>query len=187
MKKVVILLGSLLTAASVALGGYIFYARANQPEPDKLSNGNINVMLARPDNWRQIASGPVISAEEMRIIDGSTATIPITAELLRQFYDFSDYMVQNSYEVHHSTTHSAYENLIVGNEKVDVKLILVTPPSAEELALAEQNGVELELVPVATDGFVFITHKNNPVDSLTAEQIRDIYGAGSTITNWKQV
>jgi len=191
MKKAVILLGSLLTAASLALGGYIFYARANQPEPDKTGNSNINVMLARPDNWRQIAAGPVISRSELSgIIDGSTATIPITAELLRQFYGLTDAEVQGSPEVQHATTHTAYECLLnpVYREKISPGLILVTPPSAEELALAEQNGVEMELVPVAADGFVFITHKDNPVDSLTVKQIRDIYrAAAGTITNWSQV
>jgi phosphate transport system substrate-binding protein len=39
--------------------------------------------------------------------------------------------------------------------------------------------------PVCRDAFVFITGKGNPVDSLTLEQVRDIFSG--KITNWKQV
>lgn len=39
--------------------------------------------------------------------------------------------------------------------------------------------------PVCYDAFVFITHKDNPVDSLTIDQIQKIYSG--EITNWKEV
>jgi len=39
--------------------------------------------------------------------------------------------------------------------------------------------------PVAWDALVVITHKNNPVESLTMNQIKDIYSG--RITNWKEV
>jgi len=64
-------------------------------------------------------------------------------------------------------------------------IIFVTPPSDEELQYAKEKGVTLDMKPVAMDGFVFITHKNNPVDSLTVAQIQDIYSG--KITNWKAV
>jgi len=64
-------------------------------------------------------------------------------------------------------------------------LIIVTAPSDEELQLAADNGVELIMQPVCWDAFIFITYKDNPVDSLTIAQIRDIY-AGK-ITNWSEV
>lgn len=43
----------------------------------------------------------------------------------------------------------------------------------------------LKSVSVAKEGFVFIVNKQNPVDTLTQEQIRDIYSG--KITNWKDV
>ncbi|MCH5194588.1 MAG: substrate-binding domain-containing protein, partial [Oscillospiraceae bacterium] len=58
-------------------------------------------------------------------------------------------------------------------------------PSADELESAKKEGVSFEITPVALDGFVFITHKDNPVDSLTVEQVQDIYSG--KITNWKEV
>ncbi|MCL1858408.1 MAG: substrate-binding domain-containing protein [Oscillospiraceae bacterium] len=150
---------------------------------------NVNVMLKRPDNWQKIIENPVISENDMlRIIDGSTATIPITAELFRQFYDYTDAKLNEEYIGYtHSTTHYAYINLIERRYgRSDPKyLIFVTPPSTGEVYFAEYLGVELDITPIAKDGFVFITHKENPIESLTVEQIQAIYTG--EITNWKEL
>ena len=167
-------------------------------ESDRTSN--INVMLTRPENWEHIESGQIsLSKEDFALIDGSTATIPITAELARQFCNAPDDEIQDY--VNHNTTHNAYVNLIctvapfaetntlAGSRESrnypEKRLIFVTEPSDEEKKMAQKSSVKLEIQPVALDGFVFITHKDNPVDSLTVEQIQDIYSG--KITNWKQV
>ena len=133
-------------------------------------------------------------------IDGSTVAVPMAVEFARQHLGLSD--DDSASFVGFSTTHQAYENLITkapnyaagmfrGDEAVflddthPVDLIIVTGPSADELALAARYGVTLIQKPVCYDAFVFITHKNNPVDDLTLEQIRDIYSG--KITNWKEV
>ncbi len=140
----------------------------------------VNVMLQKPESWHQIASDKSkIESVFIKEIDGSTATIPITAELCRQFVN-EDCKAERL--VKHNTTHDAYVNLINGNKK---NIIFVTPPSDEEEQLAKDNNVKLKMTPVALDGFVFITHKDNPVDSLTVEQIQDIYSG--KIKNWKEV
>lgn len=140
----------------------------------------VNVMLQKPEKWRQIASeNPVMSRSSVNIIDGSTATIPITAELCRQFIN-SNCQVEKL--VNHNTTHNAYENLI---KKKGKHIIFVTPPSDEEEKMAKDNNIKMKMTPVALDGFVFITHKDNPVDSLTVEQIQDIYSGN--IRSWKEV
>ena len=157
-------------------------------EQDKLQYVSINVMLERPENWRQISSEPVIDENSFSGIDGSTATVPVTAELVRQFCGAD----ANVYKyVSHNMTDRAYENLIYGKKNDNglnentVKLIFATPPSEDEYEMAKNEGVTLEVEPVALDGFVFITHKDNPVSSLTTQQIRDIYSG--KITNWKDV
>ena len=71
------------------------------------------------------------------------------------------------------------------DENHPTDILIATEPSDEELAYAEQQGVVLIVEPICYDAFVFITHKDNPVDSLTVEQVQDIY-AGE-ITNWKEV
>ena len=69
------------------------------------------------------------------------------------------------------------------NDEVD--LILVTQPSEDELKLAAEKGVELEVIKVVNEAFVFFINSNNSVKDLTLEQIQSIY-AGE-ITNWNQV
>ena len=131
-------------------------------------------------------------------IDGSTVSVPMVMEFARQHLSLPESDLQGF--VFLSTTHYAYEHLIgkrpngsamvqslnaAMDENHPVDLIIVTGPSPEELALAEENGVILVQKPVCYDAFVFITHKDNPVDSLTVEQIQKIYTG--EITNWKEV
>jgi phosphate transport system substrate-binding protein len=81
-----------------------------------------------------------------------------------------------------SGTHGAYVRLING----EADLILeCRPPSEDERKLMAEKGVELELTPVALDGFVFLLNRENPVTSLSREQIHSIYTG--RITNWKAV
>ncbi len=134
-------------------------------------------------------------------LDGSTVCVPLAVEFFRQHHD-SDIERAKNY-TRFNTTHYAYENLIYGNESGEgydydfqthisynykygaVDLILATEPSDEELEQAKQAGITLVKEPICYDAFVFITHKDNPVESLTVEQIRDIYSGN--ITNWKEV
>lgn len=154
-------------------------------KPDEQENANaqnVNAALKRPEGWRQIAADPPkFSKADLRHIDGSTATIPITAELIRQFVKPEDADIQ--YYVNHNTTGPAYENLILGKAKKTI--LFATEHSEAERKLAADNNVELDIAPIAQDGFVFITHKDNPVDSLTVWQIQAIYSG--QITNWSQV
>ncbi|MBE6861494.1 MAG: hypothetical protein E7497_01150 [Ruminococcus sp.] len=162
------------------------YCNGHKIEHDKTSS--INVLLTRPENWRKIETGKItLTMEDISLIDGSTATIPITAELARQFCGASDENI-NDY-IDHNTTHYAYENLIHTEKKnrncPEKRIIFATEPSEYELEYVEKLGLELEVTPIAMDGFVFITHKGNPIDSLTVEQIQKIYSG--EITNWKDV
>jgi phosphate transport system substrate-binding protein len=131
-------------------------------------------------------------------LDGSTVCVPMAMEFARQHLGLSD--ADAAGFVFFSTTHGAYENLIhkrpgglmtiasqgaVMEEEHPVDMILATAPSPEETALAQAAGVTLVCEPVCLDAFVFITHVDNPVASLTLGQIREIYAG--RITNWNQV
>ncbi|HEY3398904.1 MAG TPA: substrate-binding domain-containing protein [Armatimonadota bacterium] len=79
-------------------------------------------------------------------------------------------------------THGAYEALV----KNQADLILVArEPSADELKLAQDQKVPLEVHPVALDAFVFLVNRNNPVHALTLDQIRAVYSG--QVTNWSQL
>jgi phosphate transport system substrate-binding protein len=142
-------------------------------------------------------------------IDGSTVLIPMAAEFVWQFTDLSDNLPYQWYSetvsfLSFSTTSGAYDKIINGgttngvvskhisnseieeyrfNKRPDI--VLATYPSTDELNMASNAGVELIIKPVCFDSFVFITHKDNPVQSLTVEQIQKIYSG--KITNWREV
>jgi len=69
------------------------------------------------------------------------------------------------------------------NKRPDI--VIATYPSTAELNMAYLAGIKLMIEPVCYDSFVFITHRDNPVESLTVEQIQGIYSG--KITNWKEV
>lgn len=112
-------------------------------------------------------------------VDGSTVTIPLSEAVASELTGLSIEEVRPY--ILHNKTHQAYVNLI--DKKADI--IFVTSPSEEELALAKEKGVTLEVVPIVSEAFVFLTHADNSVNGLTLEQIRQIY-AGN-ITNWSEV
>jgi phosphate transport system substrate-binding protein len=112
-------------------------------------------------------------------IDGSTATIPLSQGIASELLGLSE--AEAKAFIKHNTTHNAYVNLMDG--KADI--IFVTEPSEEELTMAKDKGIELEVVPVVKEAFVFLVNVDNPVDILTQKQIQDIY-QGNT-QNWKDV
>ncbi len=122
---------------------------------------------------------PSFTLESYPRVDGSTVTIPLSEALAAQLTGSTLEQVRPI--IHHSKTHEAYLNLI----NRDVDLIFVTYPSIEEQQYAQNSGVELEIIPIVSEAFVFLTHKDNPVESLTLSQIQDIYQG--KITNWNQV
>lgn len=120
---------------------------------------------------------PLYTMETFPKIDASLATQPLTDAIISNFTGLDKSKIVTDY----SNTHPAYVKLI--NDEVD--LIVVTEPSKEELQLAKDKGVELEVIPVVKEGFVFYVNSKNPVNSLTREQIQGIYSG--EITNWKEV
>lgn len=112
-------------------------------------------------------------------MDGSTSATPLEIGLKSGFlnipYDQAKELVS------HTTTHDSFKRLISG----EVDLIFSVPISEEQQKMADEAGVTLFMEPVAREGFVFVVNEENPVDSLTSEQIRKIYSG--EITNWSEV
>ncbi len=93
--------------------------------------------------------------------------------------DIAGFINQN---IIHNGTHGSYVNLIEGNTDL---ILVARAPSQDELELAEDNRVEIDIEPVALDAFVFIFNVNNPVDGLTTREIQRIYTGD--ITQWSEV
>ena len=117
--------------------------------------------------------------ENMPVMDGSTSAIPLEAGFKSRMLGKN--YVKSSYYVTHHKTHEAFDMLLSG----ETDMIFTVPVSEEQKQKAADAGVHLNFTPVAKEAFVFIVNKNNPVNSLTQDQIRDIYSG--VITNWKEV
>jgi phosphate transport system substrate-binding protein len=101
---------------------------------------------------------------------------PIRTELPEQYKDFFWQQVKSS------QTHGAFMNLIDGNADIILTHRTISP---DEKLHADSVEVTLIETPIALDAFVFVVNKNNPVKSLTINQVQKIYTG--EITNWSQV
>ncbi len=126
-----------------------------------------------------LAACPAFTVEEYPTVDGSTATLPLSYALMQASTGCDeDTALLNI--VHTKTTGSFYA-LVEGN----ADLLLVYEPSQDAYDVAESAGVKLDIQPIGLDAPVFLINDKNPIESLTHQQVVDIY-AGK-ITNWKEV
>lgn len=79
-------------------------------------------------------------------------------------------------------SHEAYVNLIDGRTDLIIDSRNI---SRNELEYSNEKGVKIMTKPLAWDAMVFLVHPDNKINSLTLEQIQDIYTGN--ITNWKEV
>lgn len=56
-----------------------------------------------------------------------------------------------------------------------------------ELAAAKKNGVTLAAHPIATEAVAIFVHKDNPLPSLTVEQLRELFGDGGKASKWSDL
>lgn len=134
--------------------------------------------------------------DNLPVLDGAAALVPVYASIIDCVYpkgsvtylggSFSD---DNFYgENFAPDSKMQYKNTVRGYKAIvdgETDILFCAAPSAEQKAYAQEKGVELVYVPVGLEGFVFFVNKNNPVDSLTTQQIRDIYSG--KYTNWADI
>ena len=133
---------------------------------------------------------------ELPVLDGAAALVPVYASIIDSVYPkgcvtyeggvFSD---DNYYgENFAPDSKMQYKNTVRGYKAIvdgETDILFCAAPSAEQIAYAEAQGVELVYVPVGLEAFVFFVNSDNPVESLTVDEIRSIY-AGD-IQNWSAV
>ena len=130
------------------------------------------------------------------VLDGAAALVPVYAAVIDNIYpegcvtyeggEFSDdnYYGENFADdsvMQYNNTVRGYKAIVDGTTDI----LFCAGPSEEQKRYAEEQGVELVYVPIGLEGFVFFVNENNPVDGLTAQQIRKIY-AGEYV-NWSEV
>ncbi len=127
---------------------------------------------------------PILSISEFPRTDGSTACIPLIAQIMADTTGLSLDEAQGS--VSTNKTSWAWRNLgLYSDENDGVRLIIAYEASDSVKEELKTDGAPLEQKAIGRDALVFIVNDSNPVKSLTQQQLKDIY-AGK-ITNWKDV
>ncbi len=131
------------------------------------------------DNQQAAANSLQLSLEEYPVMDGSTANLPMMAEIMSQVCGISLEEAEDLTVC--AKTPQAWENIVNGTADI----LLVYEAAEDTKAILEASGVELEITPVGRDALVFINNEKNPVDNLTQQQLIDIYTG--KITSWNEV
>ena len=135
----------------------------------------------------EVTAAPFLTVEDFPALDGSTACIPLMAQMKADVTGMDLLEAQTSITV--STTAYAWENFGLwsrsDSDDYGAQLLIVyEAPEYVKEELAEA-GAKLEQKAIGRDALVFIVNESNPVQSLTQQQLRDIYAG--RITNWKEV
>lgn len=116
---------------------------------------------------------------ELPIIDGATAAFPVYSAFVHAVYPDHTRLYDGVFE--YNNTMGGYRSL--AEKETDV--FFGAYPSKEQREYAAEQGTTFEYTQIGYEAFVFFVHKDNPIDSLTAEQIRAIYSG--EIKNWSEV
>ena len=120
-----------------------------------------------------------LPAEELPTIDGATAAFPVYSAFVNAVYPETTKLYDGVFE--YNNTVGGYH--LLAQKKTD--LFIGAYPSREQIAFAEENGTTYAYTQIGYEAFVFFVHKDNPIESLTLEQIKGIYSG--KITNWQEV
>lgn len=119
-----------------------------------------------------------LTLDNYPVVDGSTATIPLAIGLIQKMTGCTAAQAEES--IAFNTTDASYYAMDEGTSEL---LLVYAPaqPTVDELDVFNTMDVR----EIGLDALVFIVNEDNPIDSLTGDQIRDIYRG--KITNWSEV
>lgn len=118
--------------------------------------------------------------DDLPVIDGAAAAFPVYSAFVHAVYPETTELNDGTFE--YNNTVAGYRRL--GKKQTDI--FIGAAPSEEQInEAAEENGTTFAYTQIGYEAFVFFVHKDNPIDSLTLEQIKGIYSG--QITNWSQV
>ncbi len=130
--------------------------------------------------------GSIKITEEIPVLDGAAALLPVYSAFVNAVYpvascEFDGENFSEDSSMQYRNTLRAYKAVVDG----DADVIFCAGPSESQMEYAKENGEELVFIPIGYEAFVFLVNANNPVESLTQEQIRGIYSG--EYTNWNEV
>lgn len=175
MKKYICILSALLLCLSCTACQQT-EAASSSPEPSVSSEPESS--SEEPSEIPETVYEPILTLEDYPKVDGSTATLPLMAKVLARSCGIDETLAES----YSSASKTAQSWLNLSNGYADLLLVYEAPDSVkEELA----QGPELEVTAIGRDALVFIVNEQNPVQSLTQDQLRDIYTGA--VTNWSEL
>ncbi|MCH5274239.1 MAG: substrate-binding domain-containing protein [Lachnospiraceae bacterium] len=130
----------------------------------------------------------ITDPQEMPIMDGAEAAYPVYSafanacyENIAEIQEKAGESKDNIMPIQFTNTIYAYEKLLSG----EIDIFFGARPSEAQFKMAEEAGVELELTPIGKEAFVFFVNEENPVNTLSSDQLRAIYSG--EINNWNKV
>lgn len=114
-------------------------------------------------------------------IDGSSTVAPLTEAVAEQF------MAENTgvrVTVGTSGTGGGFEKFCAGETDISDASRAIEP---EEEEACKKDGVGYEDVHVATDALTVMINNENPVACLTVDQLADVWGPDSKVSNWSDI
>lgn len=121
----------------------------------------------------------VFTRENFPRLNGSTSTVPLGQAIASVLLGESREEVSDL--IQFSKTTQSYRDLMGGS----ADLLIAAEPAESIWQEKEQQNFEWNMEPFAVDALVFVVNADNPVDSLTTEQVQKIYTG--EITNWAEV
>lgn len=178
MKKLAFLIFALLLIFAACKGPVQDSETTSEPESETVA-GIVTEAETETEPDPRAGELKALLRDNFPVTDGSTSAIPLDAAIRAAVFGISHEEAEA--QVVHTTSHKSFYNLLEG--KCD--FIYCHLLSEDQYSAAEFYEVRVEQIPIAREGFVFIVGRDNPVDSLTVEQIKGIYSG--KITNWKEV
>ncbi len=189
IKQIIILMSVAFAFAAFNLSVYILCTKRCIPDDGTMHDIKVIELdryLPFDDSSEIVKIKGETMTGELPVIDGAEGLYPVFSAAVNALYpessvifDGNSFLPESKLQMNNSLR--AYRGVVDGTSDI----VFCTAPSKEQLAYAEENGVELTLTPIGREAFVFMVNKNNPVSELSVEQVRDIYRGN--IRFWSEV
>lgn len=163
----------MIAMAVLCIGIYmVFTNKLPKPKTTQKEINNGQVTINENDN------SIILSEEELPSLGASVLASPLMNAVIKDFTQDDNFSDSN---INFSDTKEGYKKLIDGQ----IDILFALEPTDDIITIAEAKGVELELIPIAKEAFVFYVNSANPVDALDISDIQKIYSG--QVNNWSQI
>lgn len=161
----------MIAIALICVGVYMIFTN-KLPKISRISDKNFSFTEDKNEN------SVVLTKKELPTLDAQVSLQPLMTAVVKDFTQDTNF---SESQLNYSDNNDCYNRLING----EVDILFATNPSDDIMTRANAMGIELELIPIAKDGFVFYVNPDNPIDSLKVSDIQKIYSG--QVSNWSQL